>query len=238
MSVHVDYDNDGSYIACGSGASIDNIFIGGGTITYWLYGVDDNSGRIGKGDQFQGVNTGWGTQWLATKIVFIHGWNTLRGKWTTDNAVAANTWAHVAIIYDKGSVNNNPTIYINSVSSGLAENNTPNGTVANDSGSNLDIGRSYYNTAAGGGDCLVADFRMFGSSLTAEQVAQLAAGYRGPIGGEAMWLSMIESRGAFAGTLTQGTHLLPDLSANPNDGDPTGGADMQASKAPRYGVAV
>ena len=75
---------------------------------------------------------------------------------------------------------------------------------------------------------------------TAEEIALLAAGYRGPLGGEVLWLDFCTARGlaAFSGTLTQGTHTLPDLSANSNDGDPYNGCTANPSEFPRYGVAV
>ena len=73
-------------------------------------------------------------------------------------------------------------------------------------------------------------------------MAALAAGYRGPLGGEVLWFSMNEAVSAAgdweATSLVNGTNLLPDLSGNENTGDPVNTPVGRASEAPRYGVAV
>ena len=91
-------------------------------------------------------------------------------------------------------------------------------------------------------DGRLEDFRLFDTELTPNEIATSAAGYRGVRGGEVLWLSMNEARGAAGGwegtSLANGTNLLPDLSLYSNDGDPVNTPTGRASKMPRYGVAV
>ena len=86
------------------------------------------------------------------------------------------------------------------------------------------------------------DLRTFGRAPSVEEIALLAAGYHGPLGGEVQWLSLNEARGVSGGfdgaSLANGTNLCPDLSVNSYDGDPTNTPIGAASQAPRYGVAV
>ena len=88
----------------------------------------------------------------------------------------------------------------------------------------------------------IEDFRILNRIASAEEIALHASGYRGVLGGEAIWLSLGEARAAAgaweATSLANGTNLCPDLSANSNDGDPVNTPTGKASKFSRYGVAV
>ena len=83
------------------------------------------------------------------------------------------------------------------------------------------------------------DERVYNRLLSAEEVAILAAGYRGPLGGEVGWWSCQNFRGVAhpdGATLTAATHYLRDESGNGNTGDPINGVIARASDAPRMGV--
>jgi len=232
MTIDLDVASD-QYINCGDHASVCNIFNGGGSWCAWIKPGDftDDDGRVfSKGTSAM--------TWLAVhsanpRLWFRRAFSVADGEWCTDNnTIVTAVWQHICVTYDDGATTNDPTFYINSVSVNVNEAATPAGTRVNDTIA-LRIGSG---GAAKSYDGLIADARAYNRVLTAEEVALLAAGYRGPLGGEVLWLSMNEARGILTpGTLTQGTHLLPDLSANTNDGDPYGNPVMVASDCPRFG---
>lgn len=233
----IEVDGGTMYVACGSGASIDNIFDGGGTVAVWIY--DDGA----QGNNYGRIFHKWDTNgWALTidsdsNIIALDvDFNDTNGKWSIARQTQ-NVWYHLAIQYDIDNVGNDPTFYVNAAIVAENEDATPVGTRNTDAASNLYLAnRSNQDRGLNG---KLEDVRMFGRILTGSEIENLAAGYRGPLGGEVMWLSMCEARTLLTpGTLTQGTHLLPDLSANTNDGDPFGNAVLVASNAPRMGVLV
>jgi len=245
-------DTSSEYLDCGSGATIDDVWDGGGSVVFWLY-LDDFTPTLqtlaGKGDPTSLTNNGWillarnsGGNYVETIHLHVD-FDDTAGDWTIgDNGLSAAAWVHVAVVYNSDSVDNNPVIYLDGVSQSIEEINGPVGARDSDAAIDWNIGRDpvendYFL------DGKLEDYRAFkGKSLTQEDVSLLASGYRGPIGGESMWLSMCEARGAAGGfegsSLANGTNLCPDLSVNSNDGDPVNTPTGRASEAPRYGVAV
>lgn len=140
-------------------------------------------------------------------------------------AASVSVWTHLCGVYDGANV----IIYRDGVSiaSSAKTGNTGNGTA-------LEIG-SGYSVANRLFDGQVDDFRAFARALTAQEATVLAAGYRGPLGGEVVWLSCDDFRTLAHpdGTTLTGSHVLPDLSGNGNDGTPTSGPIARASDAPR-----
>lgn len=223
-------------ITCGSDASIDDI--AQITLTCWAYphAID---GRLA---DKRGSTAGW--SWFLNGTGSVMEWyrnfSGDDGRWKTDAGLTANVWQHLAVTYDKGATTHNPVLYVNGVARAITESSTPTGTADSEAALALEIGR--ISGAASPYDGLMEDFRVLNRIATAEEIALLAAGYRGVLGGEVLWLSMNEAReaaGAWEGTsLANGTNLLPDLSANSNDGDPVNTPTGRASKAPRYGVCI
>jgi hypothetical protein len=87
-------------------------------------------------------------------------------------------------------------------------------------------------------DGQVEDVRAFTRVLTADEAAILAAGYRGPLGGEVLWLPIDGARAIahFDGAaLAAATNYLNDMSGNGNHGDPAGNPLGYASDCPRLG---
>jgi hypothetical protein len=240
------------YVSCGSGASIDDIWDGGGSLALWMKSdadpADNASFRV-LGQSPADASTGWallfsnevGATNYDRALRLRQARATAPGDWFLDESdtPANGTWFHLAITYDDDSTGNDPIFYIDGAAKGIGkEESTPNGAVASGAGEDFELGRAgaeYY-------DGQQEDVRLANVIWTPEQVAQLAAGYRGPLGGEALWLSMNEATGAasaWEGTsLANGTNLLPDLSVNSNNGDPVNTPTGRASTAPRYGVAV
>ncbi len=137
------FDADNDFIDMGSAPAIDNIFGGGGTAEAWFFATDwgeSNYGRI--------FDKGHGSGWSMCVddnsdndgFTFYHG-TSGAAYWTTGSAtVVLSTWHHVAVVYDKGSTSNDPTIYLDGVAQTISEIATPSGTARDDSSINLQIG--------------------------------------------------------------------------------------------------
>lgn len=234
----ITFDADDSRLVCGSDASIDNIWDSGGALVSWVYDAGAQGGNFGR--IFSKWDTGGWNCYINSNdnlILFEVDFDgAADGKWSITRPTQS-VWWHLAISYDSGATANDPDVYVNAVLQNESETSTPVGTRVSDAGDVLSIGNIAAEVRGLNGQ--LEDCRLFaGGKLTQKKISILAAGYRGVIGGEALWFSMMESRGAFTGTLTEGTHILPDLSANTNDGDPHNGCILSPSEAPRYGIAV
>ena len=244
MSIAFDGGNDRSVLVSAA-ASIDNIWDGGGSLSVWinLAGAgESNTGRICDKRYDGATNTGWTLQIgnADMDITFAQDRATTDGAWTWDVNLSTGIWYHLVLVYDDDNVANDPVLYLGGVDqvANITEDTTPVDVVVDDSGRDLNIGIANTVREFNG---QTEDVRLFSRTLTAEEAFILAAGYRGVLGGEAMWLSMNEATGAGAweGTsLTNGTNILPDLSVNSNTGDPVNTPTGKASECPRYGVAV
>jgi hypothetical protein len=250
MAVELSGDTNNQYVNCGSAAMLDNV--AQMTIAAFVridtYG-EGNAGRVadkdggdgGPGYGFQVLNTGE-TNRQNTIGLFLRWVNAgNRFFWTPgSNKISTGAWYHVAVSYDRGSISNDPVFYVDGVRQTTIEEITGTGASGlNDAGSSLFIGR----TSAGverDFDGQVADFRFFTRLLSDEEVAALAAGYPGPLGGEAVWLSMLDGAGIthWDGATLAGSNLLLDLSGNGNDGTPTNSPVARASKAQRAPIRV
>jgi hypothetical protein len=89
-------------------------------------------------------------------------------------------------------------------------------------------------------DGLVEDVRFYKRVLTAEERSALAAGYRGPLGGEQGWWTLQDAQVVqhWDGDSLATTDVIPDMSGNGNDGTPTNTPTARASEAPRFGAML
>jgi hypothetical protein len=89
-------------------------------------------------------------------------------------------------------------------------------------------------------DGLVEDVRFYKRVLTAEERSALAAGYRGPLGGEQGWWILGDAHAVlhWDGDSLATTDVIPDMSGNGNDGTPTNTPTARASEAPRFGAML
>ena len=143
----VDFDGTNDYIDCGSDESLDNIWAGGGTLTAWIYPRSDGEGDFGMiAVKRNGNTSGW---YLATNdesggvcdIRLRSARDTADGGWaTTSREITLNQWNHIAISYDSDSDSNNPLIYVNGISVGVTENDTPSGSHSSDASDVFKIG--------------------------------------------------------------------------------------------------
>jgi hypothetical protein len=137
------FDATNDVIAVGTGASIDDLFTGGGTVEAWFRAAGFGEGLKGrileKGDNGIGETSGWylsvDNENTAGAMLFGHastagaglgGWN------TPASSVALNAWTHVAVVYDKGSTGNDPSIYINGAAMTLTQRASPGGNMVSD----------------------------------------------------------------------------------------------------------
>lgn len=239
----VDLNGTDEYINCGSNASIDSLFAGGGTVAFFAnwdtnYGTNNYGMLIDKTNwQLRADDNGG-----ENRLRFFLQRTITAGAWATDNATILDdgTKYHIAMTYDSDNAGNDPVFYINGILVATNEVSVPDGAALYDAASNLFVGKIV--TAAFYNDGRLEEMRLYDTILSAELVAVLVAGYRGPLGGEAMWLSMESARGVAGGfegaSLANGTNLLPDLSVNSNDGDPVNTPTGRASEFHRMGVAV
>ncbi len=137
------FDALNDFIAVGSGASIANVFAGGGTFEAWFRAAGFGEGSKGrileKGDAGLGETSGWyvsvDNDNVSSGMQFGHastGGPGL-GAWTTPaGSISLNTWTHVAVVYNKDSTGNDPLIFINGALMTLTDLRTPAGNMVSD----------------------------------------------------------------------------------------------------------
>ncbi len=167
------FDGVNDYVNCGSDASIDDIFTGGGTLSCWFSAESDgkeNVGTIISKAKFRlrtHSEAGGGVI-----IQFLQLFNTSNGKWNTDSIVLLNKLNHIAVTYDNSSLSNDPLIYVNGVIVDITKDTSPSGAVLSDGGYNFTIGdvdpsgtHSY--------DGIIDEVSLFKSELTQDEVLEL-----------------------------------------------------------------
>lgn len=216
----IDFDTTGDLVDCGSDASIDAIFAGGGTIMAWIFphtfGEDGEvAGRIME-------KTGWHfymTEPLVTdSFGFTRQHSSLGGVWTAPaSSIVFNTRYHLAVTYNEDSNSNDALLYLNGVSQTVVEQVAPSGTPNADGtlfiGNRLTPNRTF--------DGLIEDCRLYDNILTPNRIANIYA-QRGAdsdrFGLKGRWRM---NEGA-PGTAASGTDSIKDSSPFGNHGTPTG----------------
>ncbi len=169
------FDGTDDLINCGSGASIDNIFDGGGTIVAWIN--PDSDGEVDSGFAWVKSRIALATVGEAVgkvKMRFTQVFTGDDGVWeTTVTQVTIGTFEMVTVAYDNGATTNNPIIYIGAtaltVGSGLTETGTPTITRNDDSANDLTIG----GTGANSFDGLIGEELWYNRILTAAEIAYI-----------------------------------------------------------------
>jgi hypothetical protein len=180
---HWDGDNDAVYFNT-TDNDLDSIWAGnGGCVAAWIYPksmgessyariFDKNQWLFNLRDYDSGTNT--------ARLNFSHNFSNAGADWyTTNRVVNFDGWNHVAVFYDSDVEANDPVIYINgvsvgTVSSGLTENNTPDGTINSDAGSSLYIGNNSSGTRTFDG--YIMDAKVYKNvAVTATNVAKMAS---------------------------------------------------------------
>jgi len=166
----------------GSDASIDNIWDGGGTVSFWVY--INNAGEAGAGRFFdkRGGSTG-STGWFFLTRNFVGGNVDLRfrqhfGSSTSYQvdvlSVSTSAWHHIAVSYDSSSDANDAVIYVDGSSQTLTPVLSPTGSPLSDAANDFIIGNtSDPNRTLYGSMC---DVRVFSSILSSGKISSLASG--------------------------------------------------------------
>jgi len=134
-------------INAGSAASIDNVFVSGGTVEAWIYPTGWGESSYGRVLDKEADTSGWevflNNVDVTGGLSFLHDSSgfTTNSKWNTGSStIVLNQWNHVVVTFNKDSISNNPTIYINGASKSLTEQSTGTGSYVSDAAQNLNIG--------------------------------------------------------------------------------------------------
>ena len=96
----------------------------------------------------------------------------------TDNSIIRTdgTWQHLAVVFNKDSLNNDPVIYLDGVSQAITQTSTATTAYFSDGGGSLTIGAR---TTGGGFDGHIDEVHVYSRALSASEIAALAAGASG-----------------------------------------------------------
>jgi len=177
----LDFDGTDDVVNCGSDATLDDLFSGGGTLTGWIYPQgwgEDDAGRIMEKSGFTSpfLPQGWffivSNIFGAEALQFAQDFVTSSGWWSTDNStIVLNTLYHVAVTYDSDSDANEPMLYIDGVSVTVNEPNTPSGAAVSDASQNFLLGNSKVIDRAYNG--YLGDLRAYGRILSPEEISTI-----------------------------------------------------------------
>jgi len=162
------FDGNGDLINAGSDSSIDDIFVGGGTISLWLWSDgrgQNNEGRcIGKSQWILTMSTD------ATTMEFKQNFTGDDGQWRF--TIESGKWFHIAIVYNNDLGANDPIIYINGLPVTINEVNAPGSdTDTTDSGEILVVGDN--DNLSGCWDGRIGDVLMFNTMKSAQQARSI-----------------------------------------------------------------
>lgn len=155
-----------------SGAAINGLFAGGGTVMCWLikeitatgllYIVDKGAGWTFRHQQVSGANN---------RLNFTHGFSTTGGIWFTPFPadIPQGVWHHLAVRYDSDSVANDPTFFENGVESGVEEAVAPVGSANADTGT-ANLG----GTGGSSGEIIATDMRFYDRPLSDAELLSIA----------------------------------------------------------------
>jgi len=168
------FDFTSGVINAGSGAVIDDVFDGGGTLSTWLRPESQgptNDGRVA--DKSRNGNEGWRLfcPGSDTTLEFHMVTDGVDGEWTFPIDMIVDVWQHVVITYNADATANNPLVYINGLAVVVTETGTPNDTRTSDAGNTLYLGSE----ASGGNyyDGSMDDFMLFNRILSAVEARNI-----------------------------------------------------------------
>lgn len=176
-----------------------------------------------------GTDNSWAVYVRTSGVVEGFVWDGA-GQYVTGTTAVAGAWHHVVLTGANSSTLN---LYIDGASEGTPDSL---GTIIT-TGDRYRIGQtSVLGNSGGYFDGQMDDVRVFNRVLTAEERYALVVGYRGPLGGEVLWLSMSDAQAVlhWDGDSLATTDVLPDMSSNGNNGTPTNTPTARASDALRF----
>ncbi len=126
--------NNTNNISCGSDATLDNIFDGGGAITVWVNATTAPANtfpRVVTKNNAAG-NVGWRLETSATpSYLMFYGFSVTSSTWLI--GFSFSVWIHLGFVYNSDSDANIPKMYLNGVDTTVTLTTTPVGTRDDDS---------------------------------------------------------------------------------------------------------
>ncbi|MCK5608387.1 hypothetical protein KAR91_41275, partial [Candidatus Pacearchaeota archaeon] len=134
----INFDGSNEYIDFSSPAQLDDIALMTveSLVNLTNYG-ESSAGRI---IQKANVNNGWHVfgKGDTTAFGFLRDSSGGIGQWSTpDASLPLSTYKYVVVSHDRGSINNDPVMYIDGISLGVSEDFTPSGTWDNDAAEDM-----------------------------------------------------------------------------------------------------
>ena len=209
-------------ITVGSDTTIDEIWDGGGSISFWA----KINTITGSATHSIIHNAAWEISHMAdyTNVNcwrLFYDWDgATNGDWITSaNTADAGHWIHVVVTYNADATTNDPNFYINGVLESESEIATPDGTRVADAANNKTIGRATH-----GPDANITAFFMTTDIITAGEAKTLFNGGRGYNYADTIDADKgnIDNIAAYW-ELDEAASEFFDSTANNNDGTQTGG---------------
>jgi hypothetical protein len=215
----IEFDGATARIDFASPAALDDIWDGGGAITFW-YEFD----TVAADDRVFDKRIG-GSGWILTMESVTPTWRfyidraTADGDWRSTVAISLSRH-HFALVYNADLTTNDPIMYLDGSPLGISEAITPVGARASDAATSLGVGGA--NTLASI-DGRMEDVRVFPASLTQAQVQQVMGSPLAAQGTETGWWTFREANnmGWADGAVLGASNTLPDKSGGGNLGTPT-----------------
>jgi hypothetical protein len=206
-------DGTDSDISCGSDASIDDIFDGGGTFSGWILPNGDGAGGYGRifdksNNYFYLQSESGSTAQLAFTSINATA-NTV--SQTTNNDITYGQWYHIVLTYNSTTPATQPVIYINGVATAVTESTEGDGTRTSDAAASLTLGNNSSGTRGFEGCITEASF--WEEILTATEILEL---YNDGKALDATSHSQADELKAY--WRNNGLSTWTDLSTNSNDG--------------------
>jgi hypothetical protein len=135
------FDGSTSYVSFGSAAEIDDLFTGGGTLEAWYYAVTYGGSSWGRIFDKNNIILLMDNANTSASVSFYQEFSTQYGQWNTPAITnPLSTWHQIVVTYDNGSVNNDPSMYVDGTLVNETELFTPSGTFVTDGADTLYAG--------------------------------------------------------------------------------------------------
>ncbi|HWA27366.1 MAG TPA: LamG-like jellyroll fold domain-containing protein [Lacunisphaera sp.] len=202
------FDATDDYINVPAHSSLENIWDGGGTVSFWV--KPNSKGQYNAGcwmnkSAIWAILANAGADAGETGFEFGIDWSGSVPRWRTETAgVTFGQWHHIVLTYNADSSANAPSLYVDGTLVGLTEIVAPSGTRMTDAGASLQIGGNTAVTRVVDGS--MDDVRIYGRVLSSSDIAEL---HRDGLVGrwkfdEASGTTTADAANANTGTLTNG----------------------------------
>mgnify|MGYP003148387034 CR=1 FL=1 len=175
------FNGTNNEIDLGSGATLEEVFSGGGTVMAWINPDSDGEndlGRVFDKSDSTDHSDGWSVVVSnensgSADLRFAHSFSGSNPVWdTASREITIGSWNHIAITYDNGATGNDSIIYINGISVTLdSANPSPSGSATDDSSENLFIGNNTGGDRTFDGN--ICQVGIWGAVLTQAQIQSI-----------------------------------------------------------------